>query len=121
MAHLTPNGRLSTQYLWDALFPFLVLIGVSLATRDKGHARLDQFYGKMKTPVGQTPELEAQAMEETRKDPHRFDQCKLFGPNSSWEFGKWDRVDAVGFISCCGASVGIIAFFTFVLHWASGV
>jgi SSS family solute:Na+ symporter len=76
------------------------------------------LYGKMKTPVGATPELEAAAMEETKRNPARFDHTKLV-PASNWEFCKWDRVDAVGFIICCALSAVIIGFFISVLRIAA--
>ena len=78
----------------------------------------DQFYGKMKTPVGDTPELEAAAMEETRRNPGRFDHTKLVR-NSTWEFCKWDRVDTIGFLICCAVSGAIIGLFVLLLKWAA--
>jgi hypothetical protein len=99
---------LASQLLFDAAFPFLVLVFVSLLTRPPPAEVVEQFYGKMKTPVGKTLDLEAAAMEETRLRPDRFEQTKLF-PGSSWEFAKWDRVDALGFAACCAISGGILA------------
>lgn len=119
VASWTPNDRLAARYLWDGLFPFAVLLVVGLMTRNKDQARIDFFYGKMKTPVGDTPELEAAGIEETRRNPRRFDHLKLFGPNSSWEFTKWDRVDTVGFVACCAVSGAIIALFAGLLKLAS--
>ena len=74
----------------------------------------------MKTPVGDTPELEVAAMEETRVNPTRFDDTKLFGRNSWWEFCKWDRTDAIGFVACCSLSAAIVGLFVFLLGLASG-
>jgi Na+/proline symporter len=118
-ARLTPAGRETAQFLFDGFFPFFVLLVVSLFTRPPEKERIDQFFGKMKTPVGATPELEAVAVAETRRLPHRFDHLKLF-PQSAWEFTKWDRVDTVGFFGCCGVSGAIIAAFLGLLAWASG-
>jgi len=73
----------------------------------------------MKTPVGATPELEVAAMEETRRNPGRFDHTKLF-PRSNWEWTKWDRVDTVGFIACLGVSGTIIALFWYLLRLTAG-
>jgi len=112
---LTTNDLLAVQFYIDGLFPFLVLILVSLGTRPPETARIDQFFGRMKTPVGATPELEEAAMEETRRNPHRFDHTKVF-PRSAWEFTHWDRVDTIGFFVCCAVSAGIIAFFWFLLR-----
>ena len=36
---------------------------VSFVTRPPDRTRIDQFYGKMKTPVGATPELELAAIQ----------------------------------------------------------
>jgi hypothetical protein len=118
-AKLTPSGRETAQFLFDGFFPFVVLIVVSLFTRPPERERLDQFYGKMKTPIGATPELEAEAMEQTRRDPHRFDHTKLLSAKSSWEFAKWDRVDTLGFLGCCATSAAIIGIFLLLLRWAA--
>jgi Na+/proline symporter len=114
------NARMSLQYLWDVFFPFMVLIVVSLMTRKSQGDHVALFYGKMKTPVGDTPELEHTAMEATRKAPERFEHLKLFGCGSSWEFTRWDRVDTVGFAVCCALSAGLIGLFCLLLRLASG-
>ncbi|MEO7412360.1 MAG: hypothetical protein ABIZ81_03300 [Opitutaceae bacterium] len=116
---LTPNQRFTVQFFVDALFPFLVIVVVSLLTRPTDPARVALFYGKMKTPVGDTPELEVAAMEETRRNPTRFDQTKLL-PGSNWEFCKWDRADTIGFIVCCVLSGAIVGVFLMLLKSASG-
>lgn len=118
VAALTPNQRFTLQFFFDGLFPFAVLIVVSLLTRPTDPGRVAEFYGKMKTPVGATPELEAAALDETRRDPARFDGTKLFGARSRWEFCRWDRVDAVGFAVCCALSAAIIGLFVFALRAA---
>jgi Na+/proline symporter len=118
MTSLTPNQRLTAQFFFDGLFPFVVIILVSLVTRHADPARVAVFYGKMKTPVGATPELEAAALEETRRNPMRFEHTKLV-PGSSWEFCKWDRVDAIGFIICFALSAVIIGIFIGALRIAA--
>jgi Na+/proline symporter len=116
--HWTPNQRFTAQFFFDGLFPFAVLVLVSLVTPQTDPARLNFFYGKMKTPVGDTPELEAAGLEETRRNPARFDHTKLFGSNSWWEFCKWDRTDGVGFLICAALSAVIVFMFLGLLHWA---
>ncbi len=118
VAVLSPNQRLTAQFFFDGFFPFGVLLIVSLLTRPTDPEVTAQFYGKMKTPVGDTPELEAATMAETRRNPGRFDHTKLFR-NSSWEFCKWDRVDTVGFLVCCAISAAIVLLFVGVLKWAA--
>lgn len=117
---LTPSGRNAARFIYDGLFPFVVLIAVSFFTRRPEAGRTALFFGKMKTPVGATPELEVQAMADTTARPDRFDDTKLFGPRSQWEFARWDRVDTIGFIACLGVSFGILATFWIVLRWAAG-
>ncbi len=115
---LTPTGRYTLQCFFDGLFPFVVLILASFVTKQTDKARVDFFYGKMKTPVGDTPELEAAAMEETRRNPNRFNNTKLF-PGTNWEFCKWDRVDTLGFLACAGLSAGLVVLFLVLLRWAA--
>lgn len=117
MATRSAATRLAARFFFDGLFPFALLILVSYVTRQPPRAVVDQFYGKMKTPVGATPELEETAMAETRRNPHRFDHRKLL-PWSSWEFTTWDRVDTIGFLVCCAVSGAILAVFALLLEWA---
>jgi len=120
VAELSPSGRNAARFIYDGLFPFVVLVLVSLVTRPPEKARTDLFFGKMKTPVGATPEAEEAAMAETRRNPGRFDDTKLLGAKSNWEFTKWDKVDAVGFVACLGVSGAILAGFWIVLRMAAG-
>ncbi len=119
VAKWTPNQRFTAQFFFDGLFPFAVLIVVSLLTRPTDPQRVNFFYGRMKTPVGETPELEAAAIAETRRNPGRFDQTKLFR-GTNWEFCRWDRVDTVGFLICSGLSAVIVGIFLALLRWAAG-
>ena len=118
VAALSPSQRLTAQFFFDGLFPFAVLLIVSWLTPPTDPRRVAQFYGKMKTPVGETAELETAAMEETRRNPTRFDATKLF-PRSNWEFCRWDKVDAVGFLACCATSFFIVGLFVVLLQWAA--
>jgi solute:Na+ symporter, SSS family len=120
VAGLSPSTRNAARMIYDGLFPFAVLIIVSLFTRRPDRERVDQFFGKMKTPVQPDAIKDAAEMEATRRNPHRFAHTKLFGPNSNWEFGKWDKVDTIGFIACLAVSFGILGGFWFVLKLASG-
>jgi Na+/proline symporter len=116
-AERSASARFAARFFFDGLFPFALLLLVSLVTRGPPATVVDQFYGKMKTAVGATPELEAAAMAETRRHPGRFDRQKLF-PGSSWELTRWDRVDAVGFVACCLVSGAILGLFALLL-WAA--
>ena len=97
---------LTTRYLVDALLPIALIFGVSLLTRRTEPERVARFYARMKTPVAATPELDAEVVAASYAQPTRFDHLKLF-PNTDWEFTKWNRMDAGGFIVCC-ALVGVV-------------
>ena len=104
--NFTPPIIMTVRFLVDAMLPFLILIAVSYLTRRGDPMTLAQFYVRLKTPVGSTPEDEARAIAESQANPTRFDHTKLF-PNTDWEFTKWDRTDTLGFLTCC-ASVGVV-------------
>ncbi|MCF7761421.1 MAG: hypothetical protein K9M98_13055 [Cephaloticoccus sp.] len=120
VASFSPSGRNAARFVYDGLFPFAVLILVSLFTRAPDRARTDQFFGKMKTVVAASPELDLAEMEATRLNPGRFNHTKLFGANSSWEFAHWTKVDAIGFVACLGVSTLILWAFWMVLRMAAG-
>jgi solute:Na+ symporter, SSS family len=111
-----PGGHLAAQFLFDAVFPFAVMIGVSLVTRPPPEEKVVRFFGKMKTPVGATRQLDDEELQKTLGSPGRFDETKIF-PHSSWEFTRWDRTDGVGFAACCGASASIIGLIWLALDW----
>jgi SSS family solute:Na+ symporter len=114
VAGLDVSTRYAARFFYTGLFPFVVLLVVSLVTRPAPPAVVDLFYGKMKTPVNPDPEKDAAEMAETRRNPARFDDRKLF-PRSAWEFTKWDRTDTVGFLICCGVSGLIFGLFALLL------
>ena len=66
---LSRTQRVTLQFLFDGIFPFVVLLAVSLLTRPTDPKRVALFYGKMKTPVGRTPELEVEGLEATLSTP----------------------------------------------------
>ena len=114
VAGLNSAQLMTTRYLVDALLPILILVVVSLFTQQADPTRVARFYVRMKTPVGPTLEDDARAVEASYANPTRFDHTKLF-PNSSWEFTKWNRQDALGFLVCCALVGFILVFFKAVL------
>jgi hypothetical protein len=106
VASFTPPMLLTARFLVDTLFPIAILILVSYLTRPGDPEKLARFYVRLKTPVGKTPEEEAEAVALSYANPNRFDHTKLF-PKSNWEFAKWDKTDALGFLACC-AMTGIV-------------
>lgn len=107
----TPSALLTLRYLIATILPFVILIPVSLLTKDKGfEADIERFYARLKTPVHPDPQKDAEEVQKSYADPARFDHLKLF-PRSNWEFCKWTRTDTVGFLVSTAITLGIIVFF----------
>lgn len=104
--NFTPPILMTVRFVVDSVLPFLILIAISYMTPRGDPEKLAQFYVRLKTPVGATPEDEERAMAESRANPARFDHTKLF-PNTDWEFTKWDKTDTLGFLACC-VLVGVV-------------
>lgn len=118
VAAMSSGNRYAVRLFVAALTPFALLLLVSLVTRPPARDRVDLFFGKMKTPVAATPELDQAEMAATARDPRRFDRTKLF-PRSSWEFTRWTRVDTLGFLACCAVSGSILGLFWGLLRLAA--
>ncbi|UCD75542.1 MAG: sodium:solute symporter family protein [Phycisphaerales bacterium] len=86
----------ATRFFFDALFPFVLLIGISLFTRRNDQDCLDRFYSRLHTPVQPTPEADARAVEEAARNPSMYEHLKLL-PGSNWEILKPGWIDVWGF------------------------
>ena len=104
------NATLSTLELPPVIIgPFLVMILVSLFTRKNSPEALDRYYAKMKTPVLQDPQADADVIANCLNDPAALEARKLF-PGTSLEIQRPTLVDALGFIACfaiCFAIIGL--------------
>jgi len=105
---------MTTRFVVDALLPILILLVASRFTQPADPVRVARFYVRMKTPIGPTLEEDAREVEVSYANPTRYDHLKLF-PGSNWEWTKWDRQDALGFIACVGLVGFILVFFKAVL------
>ncbi|HKK61037.1 MAG TPA: sodium:solute symporter family protein [Bacteroidales bacterium] len=93
-------------FIFRIIFPFFILMMVSRFTKPEAKSRLDQFYGKMLTPV-KANEDDEEAMRLTRENPNRFRHLLMF-PNSNWEFRKWNREDWKGVIGSSIAALTVV-------------
>lgn len=98
------------------VLPFLVLIIVSFFTRPNSKAALDRYYVKMKTEVNPDPEADRANLEESYKNPSRFDDRKIF-KGGNLEFTIPRPKDYLGFL----ASVGICFLVVWLLVWLAGI
>jgi SSS family solute:Na+ symporter len=98
----------AVRFFFDAIFPFVLLFMFSLFTKPVSKNHLNRFFAKLHTPVQKTPEQENKALEESYRNPEKFEKQKIW-PGSNWEILKFKKMDYLGF----GGSwilVGVIIF-----------
>jgi SSS family solute:Na+ symporter len=107
------KAQLSTvSLLFDIVFPFLVLFGVSLVTKRNSEKTLREFYAAVHTPTIADPEEDARRVQEAIEHPEIVEKRKLF-PHTDWEFWKPTKADIWGFIGCwvlVGIIIGLYLF-----------
>ncbi len=106
-------------FIFRIIFPFGILMLIAFFTKPEDKKRLDQFYGKMLTPVVGTHEDDEHAMKLTRANPNRFNHVLIF-PNSNWEFRKWNREDWVGVIVSSLAALSVVILLVFIVSLGKG-
>ncbi|MGB8226896.1 MAG: sodium:solute symporter family protein [Sedimentisphaerales bacterium] len=120
LVKMKPSAILTTRYLVASFLPFLILIPVSLFTKNVGlEENIARFYVKMKTKVIADHELDKIELEKSYTNPTRFDHMKLF-PNSSWEFCRWDKEDTYGILGTSALTLVIVALFWVLIKMISG-
>lgn len=98
------------------LLPFLFLITVSFVTRRNSTEALDRYYAKMKTEVHPDPEADRLALEESYRNPRRFESERLL-PGTDFEMLRPRPKDIIGFLAAvavCGLIIGL-------LTWLAGI
>ena len=105
-------------FLFRIIIPFLVLMLVAFFTQPEDKKILDQFYGKMLTPVVGTHADDEREMALTQANPTRYNHLKIF-PDSNWEFRRWNREDWVGVVVSCLAVVSVVALLIFIISLGS--
>jgi len=111
--HWSKAQLVAIRFIFDALFPFVLLFLISLFTKSIPRILLDRFYTKMHTPVQADEEQEKLVLEAGYKNPEQFEKEKMF-PHSHWEFRKWKKIDTFGF-SLSWILVGVVIFFLWLV------
>jgi len=86
----------AARFFFDALFPFVLLVAISLLTRPAAPAVLDRFFARVHTPVQPSPAADSAAIEAAYANPRMYDRDKLF-PGRHWEILKPSAGDFLGF------------------------
>ncbi len=111
LVNMKPSTLLTVRYLIASFLPFIILIPISMLTKDKGlEENIARFYVKMKTQVIADREQDKIELQKSYDNPTRFDHTKLF-PNSSWEFCKWNKEDTWGVIASVALTAVILLAF----------
>jgi len=107
-SHFRKAQLVAVRFFFDAAFPFVLLFLLSFLTKPVPLKHLNRFYARLHTPVQKTPELDEKAVEESYRNPEKFEKQKI-RPGSNWEILKFTKTDYLGF----GGSwvlVGVIIF-----------
>lgn len=88
------------------LLPILLMVLISLLTPPDPRELLDRFFAKMRTPVEVERAKDDAELALSYRQPDRYHERLLF-PGSNWEFFRWTRQDATGFLLAC-ALVGAV-------------
>ena len=103
----------AVRFIFDALFPFVLLFLFSFLTRPVKKTTVDRFFAKIHTPVGATEQEELKALSLAYQNPEIYEKDKLV-PGSNWEIMKPSKMDFLGF----GGSwilVGVILFLLWLM------
>ena len=103
----------TTVSLFDASFPFVLLLIFSRFTRRNSEHVLRDFYARIHTPAVADAELDAQLVREKIDNPELVEQDKIF-PGTDWEFWRPTTFDVLGFLACVGFVIVIIGLYMVV-------
>ncbi len=95
LRHRSNSQNETLRLLLRLAFPFAILYAVARATTPDHPAIARQFFDRMRIRISDTDEQGNGTVE-------------LLCPDSEWEFYRWDRHDALGFLATIGFVVAII-------------
>ena len=96
---MTKAQILTASFLFDIIFPFVILFGVSLITKPNSEKALREFYAAVHTPVVADADEDARRVQAAIDNSEIVERDKLF-PGTNWEFWKPTKADIFGFIIC---------------------
>ncbi|MDZ7331272.1 MAG: sodium:solute symporter family protein [candidate division KSB1 bacterium] len=99
LTHLTKAQLATLSNIFDIIFPFIILILVSLITKPNSEKVLREFYACIHTPAHADQTEDARRVKEAIEHPELVEKNKLF-PGTNWEFWKPTKQDIWGFVIC---------------------
>jgi len=85
------------RILFRVCSPLVLMLVVCLLTPRDGKTLVERFFVRMRTRVARDPQEDAEQLAAALRDPGRNDDLLLL-PGSEWEFYRWNRQDAFGFL-----------------------
>ncbi len=107
---MTKAGLATASFIFDIIFPFIILIIVSLMTRRNSERVLREFYARIHTPAHADLTVDSREVQKKIDDPELVERNKIF-PHTDVEFWKPTREDIVGFALCWVGVAGIIGLY----------
>jgi len=109
-----PKAMISTvSFLFDTIFPFVILFTVSLFTKRNSERVLREFYACVHTPCVADQTEDSRRVQMAIDNPEIVEQDKVF-PCTDWEFWKPTRMDVWGFVVLCLLVLVVIGLFYLV-------
>jgi len=103
----------TVSFMFDIIFPFIILIGVSLVTKRNSEKVLREFYACIHTPCVADQTEDARRVQMAIDDPEIVERDKVF-PGTDWEFWKPTKMDIWGFVILCFLVLVVIGLFYLV-------
>jgi SSS family solute:Na+ symporter len=108
------KAQVSTvSFMFDMIFPFLILFGVSLVTKRNSEKVLREFYACVHTPCVADQAEDARRVQMAAENPEIVERDKIF-PGTDWEFWKPTKMDVWGFAILCLLVFVVIGLFYLV-------
>jgi solute:Na+ symporter, SSS family len=115
LASFSKSGLSTLSFIFDILFPFIILFIVSLLTKPNSEPVLRQFYARVHTASHSDQEIDNAEVRKKIENPDLIEQDKVF-PNSQWEFWKPTKQDIWGFALCWVGVLIVIAIYIGVMR-----
>lgn len=116
--HFSKAQLVAIRFLFDALFPFVMLFILSYFTKPVRKKNLDYFYAKIHTPVQPTSDEDDKLINENAANMDKFKGSRLF-PKTQWELHKPGKMDFIGFLGTW-VLVGVILLLLWVVVRVGG-
>lgn len=111
-------GLSALSFLFDIIFPFVILFVVSLVTKPNSERVLREFYARVHTPSLADAELDTIEVQKRIDDPSLVERDKML-PGTNWEFWRLTKKDVIGFGLCWLGVAAIVGLYLLIARIGS--